>query len=904
MTDKIIEIVRKAIESLKTRRDVVAGYGIDRKLHRSRNNNIYDQSEAKKRYWFTSTPTSSIREEDGVDVIMYRNMPLANAIQTHNPGDEFDFVLRGQMNHVGCLWHHHLRMLYHIDIINNYIEYPEIKYPFDTLEKYLKYLEQESRKIEENESQKQKLKEEQRRAKSEEERNIIEREIKKIEEENKALQEYKEQINNLTRYIHTHVQLRFKPVVDPVQTRIKSSHLFDNVAVVIDGGPGTGKTTTMISRLKYLTDTIAIEQDAELGLNKFLLTPDKRRTLLDLIEHDRDWVFFSPSGLLQQYLAHAMENERLSRPSSKVYYWTERLDKLMQEYGLFDPTKDNPPFKNAKRKMENEPLIQNTGEAITQWENYFVSTFKNKRANLPSLEHIKSDDIKLKQLASSLRNQMEGIDKKSLNELIDLFVQLSRRAEECKPYLDERKNKLDTLAKFIVAKIRLDEEKRQALLNLILKKEEINQDDIDEEIDIDDEEEQEDEELDASSENEKIFRFVHRWIEPYARSVFNKYKLSEAQQSATNIIAPILNEGNKSTLERIANLYVFYKYADCTKGVAKILYASIPTKYKSFRKSILKEPVNGWNIDLLNVLVESDRNTRLHRQEQALLIGFINTLAVKILRKTSAAQNRYIDCYKEFCRPIIGIDEATDFSDVDVYAMCSFAHKDFSAITLSGDLMQRLTKTGLASWDELQFVLPKYEVIPLEISYRQSTKMLDVARELYQDTIGELPVYKAFMDEEKVPDAIAYISDSLQDKINWLEERIKEIYKAYGKSMPSVAIFLKDEDRVAKFTRLLKETDFFEDNGFPILEGNNDNLGSDAQVRVFPISKVKGLEFDVVFFIDIDENMASTNIDLMKRYLYVGVSRAAFFLGVTLTHDDPELTKYFQVGSIWQNITQ
>ena len=154
-----------------------------------------------------------------------------------------------------------------------------------------------------------------------------------------------------------------------------------------------------------------------------------------------------------------------------------------------------------------------------------------------------------------------------------------------------------------------------------------------------------------------------------------------------------------------------------------------------------------------------------------------------------------------------------------------------------------------------------------------------------------------------MPEAIAYISNDLHDKIDWLEDRIKEIYRAYGNSLPSIAIFLSDEQRVYNFTQLLKGTDFFEDNGIKVIDGSQgETLGTSEQVRVFPIDKVKGMEFDVVFFIDIDDKL--WDIDLLKRYMYVGVSRAAFFLGVTLTHDDPEITQYFHVGSNWQAITQ
>jgi DNA helicase IV len=54
-------------------------------------------------------------------------------------------------------------------------------------------------------------------------------------------------------------------------------------------------------------------------------------------------------------------------------------------------------------------------------------------------------------------------------------------------------------------------------------------------------------------------------------------------------------------------------------------------------------------------------------------------------------------------------------------------------------------------------------------------------------------------------------------------------------------------------------------------------LSAQDVLRIFPIDKVKGMEFEVVFFHNIDKIKASK---LVSRYLYVGLSRATFFMGV------------------------
>lgn len=65
-------------------------------------------------------------------------------------------------------------------------------------------------------------------------------------------------------------------------------------------------------------------------------------------------------------------------------------------------------------------------------------------------------------------------------------------------------------------------------------------------------------------------------------------------------------------------------------------------------------------------------------------------------------------------------------------------------------------------------------------------------------------------------------------------------------------------------------------------------------VRVFRISEVKGMEFEAVFFYDIDEAISSHDEQLMRRYLYVGISRATSHLTATMRSAEKQsIVKYF-----------
>ncbi|MFN7621885.1 MAG: ATP-binding domain-containing protein, partial [Acidobacteriota bacterium] len=63
-------------------------------------------------------------------------------------------------------------------------------------------------------------------------------------------------------------------------------------------------------------------------------------------------------------------------------------------------------------------------------------------------------------------------------------------------------------------------------------------------------------------------------------------------------------------------------------------------------------------------------------------------------------------------------------------------------------------------------------------------------------------------------------------------------------------------------------------------------VGHGNDVRVFDIKHIKGLEFESVFFIDIDK-LAEMKPHIFDKYLYVGLTRAATYLGLTCSERLP-----------------
>jgi len=114
--------------------------------------------------------------------------------------------------------------------------------------------------------------------------------------------------------------------------------------------------------------------------------------------------------------------------------------------------------------------------------------------------------------------------------------------------------------------------------------------------------------------------------------------------------------------------------------------------------------------------------------------------------------------------------------------------------------------------------------------------------------------------------------------VDWLAQRIREIERFVGQ-LPSIAIFVESEADVQPIAEALNAA-LADENTHVVACLKGQVMGQDNDVRVFHVEHIKGLEFEAVFFIGIDR-LASLHPQLFDKYLYVGTTRAATYLGVT-----------------------
>lgn len=697
--------------------------------------------------------------------------------------------------------------------------------------------------------------------------------------------EKKSYLDKAQSFIRKQAELRYQPILDPVQEAIKRSKIFDG-ALIINGGPGTGKTTSLIQRISFLISP-TIKEYKQLNASQQKILNDQQKS----------WIFYSPNSLLALFLRNSMAKEELTADTDRVKVWSNHKGDLVKSYRIVDTTTKRPfLFYN---KSHGVSLFTNNSKEISKivegLESSYITFQKEK---LSKVSEIDVTPFGWKNLGQSIQKYItDRSNATSIEDLIRLFLNLTEKfKKESDDIAAEYKFLVEKIASSIQVTIQKDTQ-RATDLSVLLKQwnteADVAGEDEDEETDIEQEDFDEKEEQIFDFEKE-LFTKLKSLCRKQALKEFDKNtKLSKRDRELLTIIPEVAAESENDFLGQTAYFKKFFERI--TKGVVANIFREIPMIYKRHRREQLNSKVVNWNLTILEELVKKDKNSRIHPEEQALLLSFVNSIILKLAKSFQLQYNNlnhsYINGFKNHCKPVIGIDEATDFSIIDLIAINSFGHPELSSVTLSGDLMQRMTSDGLTSWQDFTDVIRNSEIKDLKVSYRQSPTLLSLAKAIYQKSTGQTANYESYIEKDETePKPLMFVSKNEDDKLQWIADRILEIYKAYGDSIPSIAVFLPEEKQLESFANKLGGLDTLADVGIPVMACRNGQvLGDKSAVRVFSIDVIKGLEFESVFFHNIaDFQQQNLGNDLFLKYMYVGLSRATFYLGLTTSDELPK----------------
>lgn len=672
-------------------------------------------------------------------------------------------------------------------------------------------------------------------------------------------------IDGVRRNVITKMGLRDQPVLDQYQDEIFRLPL--NKRLLILGPPGTGKTTTLIRRLGQKLDTAFLEEGEQRLVETVATTQG--------VSHANSWLMFTPTELLKQYLKEAFAREGVPASDLRIRTWQDyRRELARNAFGVLRTAsgggtfvlKDGLPSLSAAalerpiqwfddfNMWQRNAYVQELHEAanmlreakvpevlslgerlhniLTQAsDGALASTFGSLAAELP----------KVQALVASLKDASDGKIKAALN------LQLNRN----RAFLDE-------LARFIDG----------------LQQAQTTDADEQDELDAD---EEEDTTAPRTGRAAALTAYMQA-VRAQARSAASKRAVSKTSRNG-KIIEWLADRGLTETdrAEVGASLLVQTNARRFVNPVKRYL-DGIPKRYRAFRRE--RQQAGNWYRN------EGFEARDIHLLELDIVLLAILRAAGDLISRPNVQRDIDSPAWSAL-QPILGhyrnqvlVDEATDFSPIQLACMAALAHPRLRSFFACGDFNQRLTTWGARSADEMKWVFADFDIKEITVSYRQSKQLNELARAMILAVGGteqsvSLP---AHVDSGGVAPALLEHANETAVVVSWLADRIREIERFVGQ-LPSTAIFVNGEDDVAPVAETLNEA-LAEHNIQVIACREGQAVGQESNVRVFDIQHIKGLEFEAVFFVGIDQ-LAALHPALFDKYLYVGTTRAATYLGVT-----------------------
>jgi DNA helicase IV len=310
---------------------------------------------------------------------------------------------------------------------------------------------------------------------------------------------------------------------------------------------------------------------------------------------------------------------------------------------------------------------------------------------------------------------------------------------------------------------------------------------------------------------------------------------------------------------------------------AKQYLDRLPIRYRAFRRQMQATGTwyQGDRVEPTDAVADE-----LDLMLAAMLRTAADLLAVPAIRNAVdtpswTALQRYLPIY----RTQVLVDEATDFSALQLTCIAALADPRFRSFFACGDFNQRLTTWGARRIEDFRWAVRDIATREINIGYRLSRKLKEFSDALIVASGGIPPSGTMPAGLDRIGESPALLEHANLDRtLAWLGDRILEIERAVGK-LPTIAVLVPDEQVIENVASSLAAR--LTDANIPV-EACKDGrvIGNTSAVRVFDVRHIKGLEFEGVFFLETDQ-LAESASGLLDKYLYVGATRAATYLGLT-----------------------
>lgn len=678
----------------------------------------------------------------------------------------------------------------------------------------------------------------------------------------------------LRRGVIEHIALRDQPILDQYQGEVFRLPL--DQRLVLLGPPGTGKTTTLIRRLAQKRSPEALTGEELEALAAAL--PGEASRYLSM------WAMFSPTELLKLYLRDAFNREGIPAGGDNLRTWNkERLDLARNVLRILRST-DTGRF----RLDETAELLSDASGAgvrrlYEEFAPYFEAEVIRRVTNAYDQLRLADDEELRRRAAVAIgRRRSEGL--LSVPEISSLLGEASQLQPERKRLEEEITQESHRLTnKLILDHKGLLEELTEILPSIVA--EERRGEDEDDEDDEDDEEMNLPPAQDLRSEAERrqaAARILLTALRSLARATARGRSTVGGRAGRVVKFLGDRLPPTESLAELGARIVTRTHVRTLMQG-PRLFVMDAPKVYARFRRRAVKE----------GRLFKSDADESVRRGR--ISPGETDVLILTMLRNTrrlldlspsyltQRSSHDWLEDIKGLYLAQVFVDEATDFSAVQLACTMELAHPRLRSWFACGDFDQRITSHGLRGHDEIEWLSgmdgDTIEVRAVDIAYRQSHRLRELAAALSTQRGGESASLRAPEHGDGADIWPLLAEHHTGDRLaSWLADRIGEVERAVGK-FPSIAVFVDGEDRIDPVVHLIRPL-LAESNIAIVGCRDGRDVGDSQEVRVFDVRHIKGLEFEAVFFVGID-GLAERLPDLFDRFFYVGVSRAATYLGVT-----------------------
>lgn len=673
--------------------------------------------------------------------------------------------------------------------------------------------------------------------------------------------------------VRTAMALRDQPILDKIQDEIFRLPL--NSQLLILGPPGTGKTTTLIRRLGQKIDPTYLES-AEKAIVEKIGTAT--------VPHEQSWVMFTPTELLKHYLKEAFNREQVPASDHRIKTWIKHRNDLARNvFGILQSST------NAGKFVVRESMPYLGTEVIESpqvWVDEFAAfhqtrVFDQLRAGIKILLPLAKGPNE--ELLIRLSEVVEGADSKSILKLI---FKLERMVDHISPILKARKAESDRM---IQKELRRTFNANQEFLSELASFLDQLRDEDDTETDDEFDNDVVEETTSQATKSQRAAQVYTGTIRTLARSRF--LKRSVPKGSKTQLVKDWL-DGRVPADDVLLKIG---RNIALQNGLRRFVTASrryvsdVPSSYKEFRKVSAK--TERWYAGL----PDSQKHISAIELDAVVLLILRNGRGLlsnpNIAKSVNQPRFGFLKAISDCFYNQVLVDEATDFSPVQLACMESLSRPETNSFFACGDFNQRITTWGTRSPEQIKWVNDQMETRSINIVYRQSRKLNKFSVNLLKllggelDTRGELPECSS---HEGVDPVLIENCSNIDDASEWLVDRIKEVEHSVGMgAMPTIAVLVDTEVSVEPMANSLNI--LLEDislTAVPCKDGQA--LGEGTDVRVFDAKHIKGLEFEAVFFVGVDA-LAEGLGELFGKYLYVGATRAATYFGVICNKSLPNI---------------